>query len=51
VTRLPICTEPKLSLEGSSAEINERVKSVLEASLSVYRVHTDRLEELRRMSS
>jgi iron complex transport system substrate-binding protein len=47
VTQLPVCTEPKLSLEGSSAEINERVKSVLEASLSVYRVHTDRLEELR----
>lgn len=47
VTRLPALTEPKLSLAGSSHEIDERVKSVAETVLSVYRVDTERLRELR----
>jgi iron complex transport system substrate-binding protein len=47
IKRLPICTEPKFNVEGSSAEIDRRVKSVLQDGLSVYRVHTDLLRQLR----
>src|SRR5262249_9744033 len=47
VKRLPVCTEPKFDVEGSSAEIDQRVKGVLQDGLSVYRVHTDLLKQLR----
>lgn len=47
VKRLPVCTEPKFSVEGSSYEIDQRVKAVLQESLSVYRVHADTLRALR----
>jgi iron complex transport system substrate-binding protein len=47
VKRLPVCTEPKFDVHGSSAEIDRRVKSVLADATSVYRVHTHVLRELR----
>jgi iron complex transport system substrate-binding protein len=47
VRRLPVCTEPKFDPEGSSLEIDERVKAILRDALSVYRVRADLLEELR----
>src|SRR5262245_50862272 len=47
VMRLPVCTEPKFDVHGSSYEIDQRVKAVLQEGLSVYRVHADRLRELR----
>lgn len=47
VRALPVCTEPKFDPEGSSLEIDERVKAILRDALSVYRVRTDVLEELR----
>jgi iron complex transport system substrate-binding protein len=47
VKRLPVCTEPKFDVEGSSYEIDQRVKAVLQEGLSVYRVHADLLKELR----
>lgn len=47
VHRLPVCTEPKFDVSGSSVEIDQRVKNVLRDALSVYRVHVDRLKELR----
>ena len=47
VKELPVCTEPKFPTAGSSREIDERVKTILRDALSVYRVHTDRLRELR----
>ena len=47
VQRLPVCTEPKFDVDGSSAEIDRRVKSVLADATSVYRVHADVLRELR----
>jgi iron complex transport system substrate-binding protein len=47
VVRLPVCTEPKIRLDGTSSDIDRQVKSVVEASLSVYRVFTDQLEALR----
>ncbi len=47
VRRLPVCTEPKFNPEGSSYEIDQRVKAILHQALSVYRVHGDVLKELR----
>jgi iron complex transport system substrate-binding protein len=47
VKRLPVCTEPKFNVEGSSYEIDQRVKGVLQEGLSVYRVHADVLRRLR----
>jgi len=47
VKRLPICTEPKFAVEGSSAEIDQRVKNIVQDGLSVYRVHTEMLRQLR----
>jgi iron complex transport system substrate-binding protein len=47
VQRLPVCTAPKFDVHGSSAEIDQRVKSVLQEATSVYRVHADLLRQLR----
>lgn len=47
VKRLPALTEPKFNPEGSSAEIDARVKSIVRDALSVYRVDAEKLRELR----
>ncbi len=47
VQRLPICTAPKFSTEGSSGEIDQRVKERLQQALSIYRVEADLLKQLR----
>lgn len=47
VTALPICTEPKFDPNGSSAEIHERVSELLASALSVYRVKSAVLAELK----
>lgn len=47
VERLPVCTSPKFAIEGPSYEIDQRVKAVLQESLSVYRVDADLLEQLQ----
>jgi iron complex transport system substrate-binding protein len=47
VKRLPVCTEPKFNVAGSSSDIDQRVKAVLQDGLSVYRVHADLLRLLR----
>lgn len=47
VKRLPICTEPKFDVEGTSYQIDQRVKAILQEGLSVYRVHADILRTLR----
>jgi len=46
VRALPVCTEPKFNVEGTSYEIDERVKAILQEGLSVYRVHADVLDAL-----
>ena len=43
VRRLPICTEPKFAVEGSSYQNDQRVKAIVQESLSVYRVDGERL--------
>ena len=47
VKDLPQVTSPKFNVEGSSAEIDQRVKSIVQDALSVYRVDAGRLEELK----
>jgi iron complex transport system substrate-binding protein len=47
VTSLPICTEPKLDVTGTSREIDDRVKRLVRDGLSVYRVYEDTLRNLR----
>jgi iron complex transport system substrate-binding protein len=46
VKRLPVCTAPKFDVEGSSYEIDQRVKAVVQEGLSVYRVDGERLRDL-----
>src|SRR5436190_16742307 len=47
VKSLPVCTEPKFDVTGSSADIDRRVKESLRGSVSVYRVFAEKLEELK----
>ena len=47
VAKLPALTEPKFKLEGTSAEIDQRVKQIVGDALSVYRVDAKRLRDLR----
>jgi iron complex transport system substrate-binding protein len=47
VVRLPALTEPKFNPEGTSAEIDEKVKTIVGNALSVYRVDAAKLRELR----
>ena len=47
VKKLPVCTAPKFQLDGSSYEIDQRVKAILQEGLSVYRVEAGKLNELR----
>jgi len=47
VKRLPVCTRPKFNTEGSSYEIDQRVKAVLEQALSVYQVDAEILRRLQ----
>lgn len=47
VRALPICTEPKFELNGTSYEIDQRVKAILQEALSVYRVDAGVLEQLQ----
>jgi iron complex transport system substrate-binding protein len=47
VHHLPVCTSPKFKVEGTSREIDDRVKAVLEDALSVYKVDARLLEELQ----
>jgi iron complex transport system substrate-binding protein len=46
VKRLPVCTEPKFNTEGTSYQIDQRVKAILQEGLSVYRVDAERLRGL-----
>src|SRR5579864_5829248 len=47
VARLPALTEAKFNPEGTSAEIDQRVKKIVADALSVYRVDAAKLRELR----
>ena len=47
VKSLPVCTSPKFQIDGSSYEIDQRVKAILQESLSVYKVDANILESLQ----
>jgi iron complex transport system substrate-binding protein len=43
VRRLPVLTSPKFDAEGTSSEVDQRVRTILADALSVYRVDVDLL--------
>ena len=47
VKELPFCTEPRFNVEGTSSEIDKRVKSILQQALSVYRIDEKKLLEIQ----
>lgn len=47
IARLPVCTAPKFDIHGSSRDIDQRVKSLLQDATSVYRVDVDLLKNLK----
>jgi iron complex transport system substrate-binding protein len=47
VSRLPVCTEPKVRLDGNSDGIHASVTEVLRNDISVYRVHSELMRELK----
>src|SRR5215475_7063154 len=47
VARLPALTAPKFKVEGSSAEIDARVRAIVRDGLSVYRVDGEALRALQ----
>jgi iron complex transport system substrate-binding protein len=47
IKSLPQCTSPKFNIEGTSYDIDQRVKAVLQEALSVYRVDAEILEGLQ----
>lgn len=47
IQSLPICSSTKVPADGTSYEIDERVKAIVAEGLSVYRVDVERLRELR----
>ncbi|MDB4970516.1 MAG: periplasmic binding protein [Myxococcales bacterium] len=46
VTKLPKVTEPKFALDGTSYQIDQRVKAIVQEGLSVYRVDAAQLDAL-----
>jgi iron complex transport system substrate-binding protein len=44
---LPVCTHPKFSVDGSSYQIDQRVRAILQDAVSVYSVDADLLETLK----
>ncbi len=46
VRELPACSEPKFPTDGTSYQIDQRVRAIVQEGLSVYRVHADRLRKL-----
>lgn len=47
VEALPVCSSTKVPVQGSSYEIDERVKEIVAEGLSVYRVDVDLLRRLQ----
>jgi len=47
VQTLSSCTAPKFKVEGTSAEIDQRVKSILKNALSVYQIDENKLQQMQ----
>src|SRR4051812_30023709 len=46
VETLPFCTAPKFNPDGRSYEIDQRVRAILQESISVYKIDAELLREL-----
>ena len=46
VEELPACTAPKFDPDGTSYQVDQRVKAILQEAASVYRVDAGLLDEL-----
>jgi iron complex transport system substrate-binding protein len=47
VKRLPVCTQAKFPTDGTSYQIDQRIKAILQEGLSIYRVDAEQLRRLR----
>ena len=47
IETLPVCSEPRIDVSGSSSEIDRQVKSSLQDALSIYTVFKDQLQQLQ----
>ncbi|MDA0738575.1 MAG: cobalamin-binding protein [Nitrospirae bacterium] len=47
ITHLPVCTGPRFDPQGSSREIDDRVKDLLRDAVSLYRVDAQQLQALK----
>jgi len=43
---LPVCSAPRINIEGDSREIDDRVKQALSSHASIYEVHAEKLKSL-----
>tara|TARA_Y100000591_G_scaffold332638_1_gene370832 strand:- start:1722 stop:2627 length:906 start_codon:yes stop_codon:yes gene_type:complete len=46
ITELPVCSKPKLDVDGSSIEVDNQVKSLLRNALSIYDIDDHLISEL-----
>ena len=47
VRRLPVCTEPKIAVGGTTHSIHAGISDIVRHDISVYRVHSDLLRQLK----
>ena len=47
VSELPICTIPKFNADGTSREVDDEVKSLVQSALSIYYINEKLLKELK----
>jgi iron complex transport system substrate-binding protein len=47
IRRLPVCSETKFLSDGTSYEIDQRIKAILQEGLSIYRVKGEQLKKLQ----
>ena len=47
IVDLPVCSEPRFNVDGSSLEVDNEVKSLLQEALSIYRIKEDEISQLK----
>ena len=47
VSELPICTIPKFNVDGTSREVDDEVKSLVQSALSIYYINEKLIKELK----
>ena len=47
INGLPVCSEPRFDVNGKSIEIDQSIKSLLQETLSIYRVKEDTIRKLK----